>query len=230
MTTASKLMEKWGIAVPPLEEIKEKLRGISAQDLLRHRDLVLYGLMLTLILFGAYSLLLEPETRRLEKLRMDRQQLAHDVQALETTGIRAQTESTQRELNRLSREVAAAETQWQAYQDQGLLTSVSKGDVLKEVGLLPPGFGWAIVKMQEVETRQHPGLARHTHTLRISGEGTFRGLVQYLRKLEQTSVPLWLENLEVERPSEGSRMLRATVLLRAAGVGGVPDKPAAGEE
>jgi hypothetical protein len=204
---------------PSLDDLRERVRGITAKDLMQHRELILFAGMLLVILYTVYMLVAEPEMRRLSRAEIARQQLQEEFDALSSAEADLDAETLQVELGQLENEVGSEETAWEEIRQSGIKGGMSKGVFLREITLVPYSFGWKILAMEQVsdqESELDPFLGT-TH-FKVKGEGTFSGLFRYLKQIEDPAIPAVVAEMDIRRTEENRETLQGSIVLRVTGL------------
>jgi hypothetical protein len=210
---------------PSLDDLRDRVRGLTVKDLMQHREQILFAGMLLVILYTVYLLAAEPEMRRLSSAETARQQLQEEFDTLSSSGADLDSETVQVELGQLENEVRSEEAAWEEIRQKGIQDGMSKGVFLREITLVPYSFGWKILAMEQVsdqESELDPFLG--TTYFKVKGEGTFSGLFRYLKQIEHPTIPAVVAEMDIHRAEENRETLQGSIVLRVMGL--QEDEPA----
>jgi len=201
-------------SIPSFEELKERAKEVSFQDLLQHRDLVLYVLMLLVIVYTMYLLSVEPEKIRMNKMQEKQKNLKAEVETLLAEGVQGQTQSIQFKVASLQQKVSDMAKEGEEIKAQWLLTHVEKGDFLREISLLPYAFGWQVLALEETGKAEDEESGSQATLFQITGEGSFEGLIKYLKRIEHSIAPAQVMGMEIQKPAGHPHLLQSTLQVR----------------
>lgn len=211
-------LKKMKRLLPSLEEIKERASELSFQDLVRHRDILLFAFMILVLLFVVYKAAVQPEKKRLATYRETNQELEKQVQVLLDMGLEKETGSLQFELNALNEEIYAAKQEWERSKGTALPVSVSKAIFLREITMLPYTLGWKIITLEEVDEEQAEESISSATLFNVTGEGTYGGLIRYLNRIENGMAPTYVTGMDITSPGLSHQGLQSTLQLRVKGI------------
>lgn len=217
--------------LPSLGEVKERMRDLSFQDLLHHRDLILFSLTLFIVLYAVYSSAVQPEKQNLGKVEAEKEKLGEEVQVLLDMKLEQKAASLNFDLEALQKEILSAEQEWEKNREKGRPSRVSKAIFLREITLLPYAFGWKILALEEVNKEDGEDLLSDATLFKLTGEGSFLGLMKYLHRIEHGPAPTYVVGMDVTSTDDPHHVLRSTLHFRVAGINPVMlEEPRIGKE
>ncbi|MEW6443840.1 MAG: hypothetical protein AB1640_23090 [bacterium] len=196
----------------------ERARHEVVRPLFEHRELLLLAVTLFICLYGIHGWVTEPQRRRLEGLEGRKAQLEEQLaQLTDAHRTKARSEGLRKEVASLKGEVQAAEQKLASLKPAGLPFGASPATLFKSITEPPLSSRWEVTGIEEVAG---PALRAGAAAVKLTGEGTFPGLLGHLGRIEGLGAQASVRRVEIAASEQRTGLVRSSSQLEIA-----PGKP-----